>query len=139
MIKVLLADDHRMVREGLHRILEEPGGDIQITAMAANGQEAVEQALKECPDVAVIDVSMPVMNGIEAAKQIHLHCPHTPIVMLSMYDTPTYVQGALNAGARGYVLKDDAGNQLVEAVHTVHRGAQYFSPTIAEMVKRLSK
>jgi len=138
MIMVLLADDHRMVREGLHRILDEPE-DIQITAMASNGQEAVEQALKECPDVAVIDVSMPVMNGIEAAKQIHLNCPRTHVVMLSMYDTPHYVQGALNAGALGYVLKDDAGNQLVEAVRAVHKGDQYFSPTIAEIVKRLSK
>jgi two-component system, NarL family, response regulator NreC len=138
MIMVLLADDHRMVREGLRHILEEPG-DIRLTAMVSNGQEAVEQALQECPDVAVIDVSMPVMNGIEAARQIHSSCPHTHVVMLSMYETANYVQGALSAGALGYVLKDAAGNELVEAVRAVHKGNRYFSPTIAEIVKRLSK
>jgi len=136
MIMVLLADDHRMVREGLRHILES-SGDIQITAMVANGQEAVEQALQQCPDVAVIDVSMPVMNGIEAARQIRTNCPHTPVVMLSMYDTINYVQGALKAGAVGYVLKDAAGNELVEAVRAVHKGDRYFSQTIAEIVKRL--
>jgi DNA-binding NarL/FixJ family response regulator len=138
MIMVLLADDHRMVREGLRHILEEPG-DIQITALVSNGQEAVEQTLQACPDVAVIDVSMPVMNGIEAARQIHSNCPHTHVVMLSMYETANYVQGALNAGALGYVLKDAAGNELVEAVRAAHRGDKYFSPTIAEIVKRLPK
>jgi DNA-binding NarL/FixJ family response regulator len=136
MIMVLLADDHKMVREGLRYILQE-AGDIQIAAMVSNGQEAVEHSLTECPDVAVLDVSMPVMNGLEAARQIHANCPHTCIVMLSMYETANYIQGALNAGALGYVLKDGAGNELVEAVRAVHGGTRYFSPTIAEIVKRL--
>jgi DNA-binding NarL/FixJ family response regulator len=134
MITVLLADDHTMVREGLRFLLEEPG-DIHIAATAANGQEAVEHAKFECPDVAVIDVSMPVMDGIEATKRIREQCPRTRVVMLSMYDTPEYVLRALRAGAVGYVLKDGAGNELVEAVRTLHEGHSYFSSRIEEMVK----
>src|SRR6266568_504942 len=115
MITVLLADDHTMVREGLRFLLEEPG-DIHIAATASNGQEAVDHALRGCPDVAVIDISMPIMDGIEAAKHIRDYCPNTRVVMLSMYNTPEYVQRALRAGALGYVLKDAAGDELVEAV-----------------------
>lgn len=136
MITVLLADDHRMVRDGLRYLLEAPG-DIEISALASNGQEAVEQALSSCPDVAVIDVSMPVMDGIEATRHICENCPHTQVIMLSMYDTPEYVYRALRAGAAGYVLKDEAGSELVEAVRTLHRGENYFSPRIAEIVKHL--
>ena len=138
MITVLLADDHRMVRDGLQFLLEAPG-DIQIAATASNGQEAVEHARLVCPDVAVIDVSMPVMDGIEATKYICKHCPNTHVVMLSMYDTAEYVQRALQAGAAGYVLKDAAGSELVEAVRTLYEGNNYFSPKIAEMVKHLNK
>ena len=135
MITVLLADDHTMVREGLRFLLEEPG-DIKIAATASNGQEAVNHALLDCPDVAVIDISMPIMDGIEAAKQIHSNCPRTHVVMLSMYDTPEYIQRALRAGAVGYVLKDAAGDELVAAVRALYKGQSYFSSTIAEMVKK---
>jgi len=134
MITVLLADDHTMVRQGLQFLLEQPG-DIKIAATASNGQEAVNHALLDCPDVAVIDVSMPVMDGIEAARQIRDNCPKTHVVMLSMYDTPEYVQRALRAGATGYVLKDAAGDELVQAVRTLHKGYSYFSPTIAKIVR----
>ena len=136
MITVLLADDHTVVREGLRFILEAPG-DIQVAASVSNGQEAVDRAFQECPDVAVIDISMPVMDGIEATRSISEHCPHTHVVMLSMYDGPEYVQRALKAGAFGYVLKDAAGSELVDAVRTLHRGIRYFSPRIAEIVKYL--
>jgi DNA-binding NarL/FixJ family response regulator len=136
MIKVLLADDHRMVRDGLRYLLEAPG-DIQIAATASNGQEAVEHAIANCPDVAVIDVSMPIMDGIEATRYISKHCPHTQVVMLSMHDTPEYVHRALKAGAAGYVLKDAAGSELVEAVRRLYHGDHYYSPRIAEIVKNL--
>ena len=136
MIRVLLADDHTLVREGLRYILESPG-DIQIIIMVSNGQEAVDQAVRDCPDVVVMDIAMPVMDGIEATSQICTLCPRTRILMLSMYDRPEYVQRALKAGASGYVLKDAAGTELVEAVHALHKGNRYFSPQIAEIVKLL--
>ncbi len=135
MIKVLLADDHTMVRDGLRYLLE-AAGDLQIVALAANGQEAVEQTELHHPDVAVIDVSMPVMDGIEATKKISGQFPEIPILMLSMYHTPEYIQRALNAGACGYVLKDAAGDELVAAVRTAHNGQRYFSPKILDIAKR---
>jgi two-component system, NarL family, response regulator NreC len=131
MITVLLADDHAMVRDGLRYILE-AAGDIQIIALAANGKEAVTQALAHCPNIAVIDISMPVMDGIEATKQILQVCPHTRIVTLSIYHTEVYAQRALNAGAFGYVLKDAAGNELVEAVRSLYAGKRYFSAQLAK-------
>ena len=130
MITVLLADDHIMVRDGLRHILE-AAGDIQIVGLASNGKEAVAQAGANCPNVAVIDISMPVMDGIEATRQIREICPHTRIVTLSMYHTGEYVQRALRAGAVGYVLKDAAGNELVEAVRSLHAGKRYLSPQVA--------
>lgn len=129
MITVLLADDHLMVRDGLRYILE-AAGDIQIVALASNGEEAVAQALSLCPDVAVIDISMPGMDGIEATGQIAESCPETHILMLSIYHTGEYVQRALKAGASGYVLKDAAGQELVEAVRSLHAGKRYFSPQV---------
>jgi DNA-binding NarL/FixJ family response regulator len=129
VITVLLADDHRMVRDGLRYILE-AAGDIQIIALASNGQEAVAQAAEHCPNVVVMDVSMPVMDGIEATRQIMALCPHTRVVALSMYHTGEYVQRALKAGASGYVLKDAAGNELVAAVRRLHAGEQYFSSQV---------
>jgi DNA-binding NarL/FixJ family response regulator len=130
MITVLLADDHAMVRDGLRYILE-AAGDIQVVAQASNGKEAVAAARNNCPDIAVIDISMPVMDGIEATKQILKVCSHTRIVTLSMYHTGEYVQRALRAGASGYVLKDSAGNELVEAVRSLYAGGRYFSPQVA--------
>lgn len=131
MITVLLADDHTMVRDGLRYILES-AGDIQIIALASNGKEAVAQAITHCPNIAVIDISMPVLDGIEATKQIVKACPQTRIITLSMYHTGEYVKRALNAGAFGYVLKDAAGNELIDAVRSLHAGKRYFSPQVAK-------
>ena len=134
MITVLLADDHAMVRDGLRYLLE-AAGNIQIVALASNGKEAVAQALIHCPNVAVMDVSMPVMDGIEATRQICELVPQTRVVALSMYHTPEYMQRAVQAGAFGYVLKDAAGNELVAAVHNLYGGQHYFSPKIAVSYK----
>ena len=134
MITVLLADDHTIVRDIL-RILLEKAGDIQIVAMAANGQEAVILAGLHSPDVAVMDVSMPTMNGIEATKKIHTNFPHTSVLMISMYDTSAHIQSSLKAGASGYVLKDEIGDELVIAVRSIYQGKQYFSKQIAELAK----
>jgi DNA-binding NarL/FixJ family response regulator len=127
MIKVLLVDDHTVLRDGL-RVLLEAEGDIQIVATAGNGQEAVEQAAVDCPDVVMMDISMPVMNGIEATKRICELCKNTKVVILSMYHTNDYIQRALDAGAAGYLLKDSAGTELVAAIRTLHAGKPYFSP-----------
>ena len=128
MIKVLLVDDHAVLRDGL-RFLLEAEGDIQIIGTAANGQEAVEQATLDCPDVVMMDISMPVMNGIEATKQICAICENTKVVILSMYHTNDYIQRALDVGAAGYLLKDSAGAELVTAIRTLHAGKPYFSQT----------
>lgn len=129
MITVLLADDHTLVRDALCYLLEAQG-DIKIIATAANGEEAVELAMRLCPDVAVLDISMPRMDGIEAAKRICGHCSGTRIVMLTIYHTVEHVQHALQAGASGFVLKDAAGQELVTAVRALYGGDSYFSPRI---------
>ena len=126
MITVMLVDDHAVLRDGL-RFLLEAEGDIQIIGTAANGQEAVEQATVRCPDVVMMDISMPVMNGIEATKQICAICENTKVVILSMYHTNDYIQRALDAGAAGYLLKDSAGAELVTAIRALHAGKSYFS------------
>jgi DNA-binding NarL/FixJ family response regulator len=126
MIKVLLVDDHTVLRDGL-RFLLEAAGDIQVMGTAANGQEAVEEATRNCPDVVMMDISMPVMNGIEATKRICEVCENTKVLILSMYHTNDYIQRALDAGAVGYLLKDSAGTELIEAIRDIHAGKPYFS------------
>lgn len=126
MITVIVADDHTVLRDGLRYLLEAQG-DIQIVGMAANGQEAVEQAVLYCPDVVVMDISMPVMNGIEATKLICQSCRNTKVVILSMHHTAEYMQRALEAGAVGYLLKDSAGRELVTAIRDLKNGKSYFA------------
>lgn len=136
MIKVLLADDHRFVRNSLRSLLERTG-DIEVVATASNGQEAVAQANLHSPDVVVLDVSMPVMDGIEAAGQIAEQRPGSKIVMISIYDTSPYIHSSLNAGASGYVLKDLAGSDLAAAIRSVARGKRFYSQKIAEKARGL--
>ena len=135
MITVLIADDHMMVREVLRRLLER-ADDIQIVAMASNGQEAVEEAVLHCPNVAVMDFSMPIMDGVEATKQICARCPQTRVLVFSMYAAPWYIQRSMQAGALGYVLKDGVDIDLVIAVRSLHQGNRYYSKQIAEIAKR---
>ena len=131
MIKVLLVDDHTVLRDGL-RFLLEAEGDIQVIGTAANGQEAVDQATVRCPDVVMMDISMPVMNGIEATKLICALCENTKVVVLSMYHTNDYIQRALDAGAAGYLLKDSAGTDLIAAIRALHSGKSYFNQKITK-------
>jgi DNA-binding NarL/FixJ family response regulator len=130
MITVILADDHAILRDGL-RFLLEAAGDIEIVSMAANGQEAVEQATLYCPDVVVMDISMPLMSGIEATKHICKNCTNTKVAILSMHHTAEYIQRAIEAGAVGYLLKDSAGAELVAAIRAVHKGKHYISKNVA--------
>lgn len=129
MITVVIADDHTVLRDGLRYLLK-AAGDIEIVAVASNGQEAVEQATLHCPDVVLMDISMPVMNGIEATKEVLAVCKNTKVAILSMHHTSEYVQRAMQAGAHGYILKDSAGSEVIAAIHALHEGKQYFSQKI---------
>jgi DNA-binding NarL/FixJ family response regulator len=132
-IRILLADDHIMVREGTKRILErEP--DLEIVAQADDGREAVELVRSKEPDLAIVDISMPVMNGIEATKEIKRISPQTAVLVLTAYDDDEYVFAILEAGAAGYLLKNARGSELIEAVRSVHAGDSVLHPAIAKKV-----
>lgn len=129
MLRVLLADDHGVVRKGLRYVLQRDTA-IDVVGEASHGREAVEMALSLQPDVIVMDVAMPQLNGIEAATQIIRQRPETAILMLSMYADESYLLRALSAGARGYLLKDSAEADLLQAVHAVAERRSFFSPSI---------
>jgi DNA-binding NarL/FixJ family response regulator len=126
MLRILVADDHGIVRSGL-KMLVERAGSMQVVAEAGDGVEAVEAAQRERPDVAILDVAMPRMTGIQAAREIRAHCPATSVLLLSMYDDERYVHDALRAGASGYVLKRQADAELIEAVRSVAAGGRFIS------------
>jgi len=125
MIRVLIADDHASFREGLARLLSDEA-DLEVVAQATNGDEAVSLAADLLPDVAVLDASMPKLNGIEATRQIIAACPATTILILSAYSSESYVLGALEAGAAGYLLKRTRVYRIVEAIRAVHEGETVF-------------
>ena len=133
MIRVLLADDHAVVRQGFRLILAAQS-DIEIVGEAGNGREAVELAEKLRPDVAVMDVAMPELNGIEATRRIGDVSPRTRVLALSMHKDSVYVREILRAGARGYLLKDSIDVDLVNAVRVVAKGDGYLSPGVSEAV-----
>jgi DNA-binding NarL/FixJ family response regulator len=130
-IKVFLADDHAVVREGLSLLLDTQAG-ITVVGEAADGRKAVRQVERLCPDVVVMDIAMPGMNGIEATAQIRNICPSTQVVILSMHSSAEHILRALRAGALGYLLKESAGKELIQAVQTVYGGRRYLSRQIAE-------
>lgn len=132
-IEVLLADDHTLVRQGLKALLErEP--EIEIVAEAGDGRRALELIEEFKPQIAVLDISMPKLNGLEAARRIAGIAPETKVILLSMYKRTEYVQEAVRAGVRGYVLKEDAAEELVEAIRKVAEGEYYFAPPILEAI-----
>ncbi len=128
-IRILLADDHRIVREGLKSLLA--AGGITVVGEAANGREAVRMVREHGPDVALVDIAMPEMNGIEATLQIVTACPECRVIILSMHATSEYIHQALNAGATGYLLKESAGQEVVLAIKTVARGKRYLARRIS--------
>jgi DNA-binding NarL/FixJ family response regulator len=132
-LRLLLGDDHTLVRQGLRKILEEKP-DWEVVAEAGDGREAVRQALALHPDVAILDVGMPQLNGIEATRQIVRRAPETRVLILSMHSADAYVARALQAGAKGYLLKDSAGKDLIRAVATVATGKSFFSPAVAKLM-----
>jgi two-component system, NarL family, response regulator NreC len=132
-IRILLADDHTVVRKGLRLLLEnEPG--FEVVADAATGREAVSLAEQYEPDVVVMDIAMPILNGIEAARQIGGRLHRSAIVFLSMHSDESYVLRALKAGARAYLLKDSAEQDLINAIRAVTEGKSFFSPGISKML-----
>lgn len=133
VIKILLADDHAVVRDGLRALLE-ASGDIQVTGVAANGREAVSETQRSHPDIVVMDVAMPEIDGIEATRRIVEKCPDTRVLILSMYLSAEHIYRALQAGAQGYVLKESAGEEVVEAVRALGAGKRYLSHRITETV-----
>jgi len=131
MIRVLLTDDHSIVREGLRRIVEE-SDDMEVVAEAADGKEAIHQIRKSRPDVAVIDISMPEIDGLEVLQQLQPEYPELPILILTMHEEQQYAVRAIEAGARGYITKKSAPEQLVKAIRKVYAGSRYLSEEAAE-------
>ncbi|MCU0616551.1 MAG: response regulator transcription factor [Gemmatimonadaceae bacterium] len=133
-VRVMLADDHALVREGLRHVLDaEPG--LEVVAEAANGVEAVRLALEHQPDVVVLDITMPEENGLRAAARLREQLPSAKILMLSMHDNAEYVREGMRIGTHGYILKDSAGEELRAAIRAVHAGGTFFSPSV---VRRLT-
>ncbi len=129
MLRILVADDHGIVRSGLMMLLERQDG-MHVVAEAEDGVAAVESALRERPDIAILDVSMPRMTGLQAAREIRARCPETRVLLLSMHDDERYVYEALKAGASGYVLKRQADVELIDAVRAVAGGGRFLSATV---------
>jgi DNA-binding NarL/FixJ family response regulator len=131
MIRVLLADDHHIVRAGLSRMVAEAEG-IEVAAEAADGMAALKAVREQSPDVAVIDISMPGMDGLEVVSRLRTEQPDLPILILTMHEEEQYVVRAIEAGAMGYVTKQSAPEQLVEAIRKVHSGGRYLTEAVSE-------
>ena len=129
-VRILLADDHTIVRQGLRKVLEERP-EWEVVAEAGDGREAVRLAEQHRPDVAIVDVAMPLLNGIETTRQITKRVPNTRVLVLSMHADEAYVTQILQAGATGYLLKDSADVDLVKAVEEAVSGRSFFSPALA--------
>ena len=135
MITVLVVDDNGPIRKSVRALLD-MADDIKIVATAINGIEAVEKARSTLPDVAVMDISMPLMDGLEATDHIRECCRVTRVILVTGLDEPEYVERALEVGAKGYVLKDAVGEDLLKAIHAVQQGGYYFSDKIAEFAEK---
>jgi DNA-binding NarL/FixJ family response regulator len=129
MLRILVADDHGIVRSGLKMLIDRQDG-MRVVAEAEDGVDAVESAIRERPDVAILDVSMPRKTGLQSAREIRAHCPDTRVLLLSMHDDERYVFDAIKAGASGYVLKRQADSELIEAVRAVAGGGRFLSATV---------
>lgn len=132
-IRVLLADDHSVLRDGLEAMLHTQPG-IAVVGHATDGREAVRKALELAPDVTIMDIVMPELDGIEATHRMRSRCPRSRVVILSMYSTTEHIFRALQAGAQGYLLKESAGAEVIAAVRSVHAGRRYLSQKITEAV-----
>jgi two-component system response regulator NreC len=131
-LRVVLADDHQIVRQGIRALIERQGAEV--VAEAGDGLTLIEQVRTHLPDIAVVDVSMPGLNGIDATRQMVAALPTLAVVLLTMHDEELHVSAALRAGVRGYVLKTQAADELLDAIRTVSIGGTYLSPKVSRMV-----
>lgn len=132
-IRVILADDHAVVRKGIREFLEETGA-IVVSAEAGDGEEALRLITAEPPDVAILDIQMPKLSGVEVTRRLRARLPHLRILILTAYDDDPYIFALLHAGANGYVLKTASSEELVRAVLTVHAGGSALDPAVAQKV-----
>lgn len=132
-LRVVLGDDHTLVRQGIRKILEERG-DWEVVAEAGDGRDAVKKVIEHEPDVAILDIGMPLLNGIEATRQIVKRAPTVRVLILSMHSDEAYITQALQAGAKGYLLKDSADTDLIRGVTDVAAGKSFFSPAVAKVM-----
>lgn len=132
-IRILVADDHTIVREGIVSLLEEDE-DCSVVAEAADGLEAVEKAVKSRPDIAILDLTMPRLSGLEAVRRIRKELPDTRILVLTVHEEEEYIIPLVRAGASGYLIKDTASKELIAAVHALRNGQGYFGPQAARVL-----
>jgi DNA-binding NarL/FixJ family response regulator len=133
MLRILVADDHEIVRKGVRNVIESHPG-WEVCAEAADGQQALELALRERPDIAILDVSLPIHNGVALTRRLHKECPGTRILLFTMHDDDETVTTALAAGARGYLLKSDSESHLEAAISALGANRPYFSASVSELL-----
>jgi two-component system, NarL family, response regulator NreC len=131
-IRIVLADDHNLVRQGLRSLLEREG--FNVVGEASDGQEVVERIRTLHPEIAVMDITMPILNGLDAAREIGRSCPKTKTILLTQHEEGQYISEALEVGVKGYVLKDQVASDLIEAIRQVSRGHVYLSPGVSGAV-----
>ena len=133
-IRILLADDHTIVRQGMARLLEEQP-DLKVVGEAVNGQAVVDKALELAPDIIIMDIAMPLLNGIEAAKRVRKSLPNCKILILSMYSHEHYIHQLLETGVSGYLLKDSSGQDIIKAIRAAMKNETIMSPSISQKVE----
>ena len=131
-IRIVLADDHVLVRQGLRSLLERE--KFQVVAEASDGQEAIRLVGTHHPDIAVIDISMPILNGIDTVRELGRSCPKTKAILLTQHEEDQYIREALEVGVKGYVVKNQVASELVHAIQQVSRGQFYLSPGVSRAV-----
>ncbi|MGC1404896.1 MAG: response regulator transcription factor, partial [Thermodesulfobacteriota bacterium] len=132
-IKILIADDHTIVRQGLARLLEDHA-EFKVVGEAVNGNMAIEKSLSLKPDVVIMDIAMPLLNGIEAARRIRRQLPQSKIIILSMYAQEHYIHELLEAGISGYLLKESSGRDIINAIQAAMKGETFLSPSISKLL-----